>query len=255
MAFDFPLNPVLNQEYAGYFFNGFGWVLRPTGGSGGGGSADYVEIIGDTMSGDLQISKVSPSVLLDKTEIAEIASVTGTQDGVARWAIVPGDLNENFAIYRYDASGAFLDSSIHIDRMSGAITFAGLVYGFALELNTPVAGTLESFKVAGTPVGSIYSDGFSTTYNTTSDGRLKTDLRSFEAGDIIDKLQVHDFAWKDTGERCHGVVAQEAIEVYPWAVTHTPNDWWGVDYSKYVPLLLQEVKALRERVRQLESKS
>ena len=49
------------------------------------------------------------------------------------------------------------------------------------------------------------------------------------------------------------MIAQQAIEVYPTAVTHTEkNDWWGVDYSKYVPVLLQELKALRARVATLE---
>ena len=49
------------------------------------------------------------------------------------------------------------------------------------------------------------------------------------------------------------MIAQQAIEVYPAAVTHTEqNDWWGVDYSKYVPVLLQELKALRARVAALE---
>jgi hypothetical protein len=32
------------------------------------------------------------------------------------------------------------------------------------------------------------------------------------------------------------------------------EDWWGVDYSKYVPVLLQELKALRTRVRDLEGR-
>jgi hypothetical protein len=66
-------------------------------------------------------------------------------------------------------------------------------------------------------------------------------------------LKVYDFAWVDTGKRAYGVVAQEAIEVYPHAVTHTAAGWWGVDYALYMPLVLQELKMLRERVRQLEA--
>ena len=34
--------------------------------------------------------------------------------------------------------------------------------------------------------------------------------------------------------------------------TMKEQDWWGIDYSKYVPVLLQELKALRARVAQLE---
>ena len=66
---------------------------------------------------------------------------------------------------------------------------------------------------------------------------------------------------KEAGERSYGIVAQQAVEVYPTAVTHTINpadkddEFWGVDYSKYVPVLLQELKALRARVAQLEGKT
>jgi hypothetical protein len=92
-------------------------------------------------------------------------------------------------------------------------------------------------------------------YNTSSDGRLKEDLKSFDAGNIVDDTVVYDFAWKDTAERSYGVIAQQAIDVYPAAVTYIESsDWYGIDYSKYVPVLLQELKALRARVADLEGR-
>jgi len=101
----------------------------------------------------------------------------------------------------------------------------------------------------------------STTYSTSSSAELKEDLKTFDAGNIVDNTDVYDFRWKSTGERAYGVIAQQAVEVYPTAVTHTINpadkddEFWGVDYSKYVPVLLQELKALRARVAQLEGKT
>ena len=96
-------------------------------------------------------------------------------------------------------------------------------------------------------------DASTTAFNVTSDERLKQDLQAFDAGVIIDATNVYDFQWKATGTRAHGVIAQQAIEVYPEAVTHMEDaDLWSVDYSKYVPLLLQELKALRARVAALE---
>ena len=95
---------------------------------------------------------------------------------------------------------------------------------------------------------------------------MKEDLKSFDAGSIIDNTNVYDFKWKNADERAYGVIAQQAIEVYPTAVTHSKahltaegkeagvaDDYWGVDYSKYVPVILQELKRLRERVRELET--
>ena len=143
--------------------------------------------------------------------------------------------------------------------------------GFTVE-NSNTAAHVSSFnRVASNGVacnfyqntafgcGSITVSGqVSTAYNTTSDTRLKTDARSFDPGPIIDDTEVYNFAWLETqtsdpGKRSYGVMAQEANEVFPDAVTYIDHeDWWGVDYSKYVPLLLQELKTLRARVAALE---
>jgi len=110
------------------------------------------------------------------------------------------------------------------------------------------------FYRSGIAIGSIDHTNTTTGYRTSSDARLKDDLRPFDAGEIIDKTNVYDFRWKSSGARAHGVMAQEAIEVYPEAAHHHEElDWWGTDYSKYVPVLLQEVKSLRARVAVLET--
>lgn len=110
-------------------------------------------------------------------------------------------------------------------------------------------------NAAGTVVGNITVAAGSTAYNTTSDERLKDDMQPLDAGGIIDAIEVYDFRWKGTDKRSHGVSAQRARDVYPLAVTYTEaQDWWGVDYSKFVPLLLQEIKALRQRINTIETR-
>jgi hypothetical protein len=86
---------------------------------------------------------------------------------------------------------------------------------------------------------------------------LKEDLRDYVgAGNVIDALKIWDFRWKTSGERGVGVIAQDAIEVYPDAVSAPRADdddlRWGVDYSRFVPVLIAEVQALRRRVAKLE---
>jgi hypothetical protein len=126
----------------------------------------------------------------------------------------------------------------------------------ALNLNqTGGNGVTVQFTQAQTACGSItVANATSTSYNTTSDVRLKTDAKSFDAGPNLDATMVYDFEWTTTpGVRSYGVMAQEAMTVFPDAVHHdTEHDQWGVDYSKYVPLLLQEIKDLRQRVETLE---
>jgi len=122
--------------------------------------------------------------------------------------------------------------------------------------NSNQDGTLMLWNRSGNTVGTIGVTATNTTYNTSSSGELKEDLQSFDAGKIIDDTRVFDFKWKATGERSFGVIAQQAITVYPNAVTFDEaNDWWGIDYSKYVPVLLQELQALRARVAALEGKT
>ena len=116
-------------------------------------------------------------------------------------------------------------------------------------------GYLINWTRSGVQVGAISVSATNAGYVTSSDERLKEDLKSFDAGNIVDDTKVYDFAWKATGERAYGVIAQQANEVYPTAVSYDKDkDWWGVDYSKYVPVILQELKALRARVAQLEGR-
>ena len=122
--------------------------------------------------------------------------------------------------------------------------------------NVNTAGAMHNFSKSGVQVGSISVSATNTAFNTSSDGRLKEDLKSFEAGHIIDDTMVYDFKWKDTDERAYGVVAQEAKDVYDTPVFYSPDtDRWFIDYSKYVPVILQELKALRARVAQLEGRT
>ncbi len=139
-------------------------------------------------------------------------------------------------------------------------------------VNSPVTSTMGKLDNDGSVlnftrngssvVGSVTLTTTSTSYNTTSDGRLKTRLRPLESGTALDRLNVYAFDWKDhPGRSGAGVVAQEAYEIYPHAVTPgdngVPGDTeyraWQVDYSQFVPLLLAEVKALRQRMSELEA--
>jgi hypothetical protein len=142
---------------------------------------------------------------------------------------------------------------------SVGISYTGSASGpYGIVIQTRTVGSnypMLFYNSAGTQVGTISQTDTNTAYNTASDERLKEDLKSFDAGNIVDDTVVYDFKWRSTGERAYGVIAQQAVTVYPTAVTHNEaTDFWGVDYSKYVPVLLQELKALRARVRDLEGR-
>ena len=125
------------------------------------------------------------------------------------------------------------------------------------NVNTTGGGTAITFLTKGTAVGSITVTGSLTSYNVTSDQRLKENIQDADsASSLIDSLQVRQFDWKaDSSHQRYGFVAQELVTVAPEAV-HQPNDsdeMMAVDYSKLVPMLVKEIQSLRQRVAQLET--
>ena len=102
-----------------------------------------------------------------------------------------------------------------------------------------------------TKVGSISVTTSSTGFNTSSDYRLKEDLKPFNGLEKISSIKVYDYKWKTDGSRMNGVLAHELQEVLPYAVTGTKDgkDMQGVDYSKLVPIL---IKAIQEQQVQIE---
>ena len=105
-------------------------------------------------------------------------------------------------------------------------------------------------------VGTISTTGSATSYNTSSDQRLKENIADADdAGSKIDSIQVRKFDWKADGlHQDYGMIAQELLEVAPEAVSQgeTEDVMMGVDYSKLVPMLIKEIQSLRNRVAQLE---
>jgi len=118
-------------------------------------------------------------------------------------------------------------------------------------------GDVVQFRRDGTTVGSVSATSSATSYNTSSDERLKENITdSADAGSKVDAIQIRQFDWKaDGSHQDYGVIAQELVTVAPEAVSEgdTEEDMMGVDYSKLVPMLIKEVQSLRSRVAELES--
>jgi hypothetical protein len=114
-----------------------------------------------------------------------------------------------------------------------------------------------SFSYAGAQIASITQSGTTAVlYNTSSDQRLKTNIVDAPEGNV-DAIKVRSFDWiADGSHQTYGMVAQELLEVAPYAVSQPedPEEMMGVDYSKLVPMLVKEIQSLRARVAQLESK-
>jgi len=128
----------------------------------------------------------------------------------------------------------------------------------ALELLNDATGNrfLASFSNINGVVGSISTVGTATSYNTSSDYRLKEDLQDFAGLDMVSKIPVYDFKWKTDESRSYGVMAHELQEVLPQAVSGQKDaeEMQGVDYSKIVPLLVKSIQELKAEIELLKAK-
>jgi hypothetical protein len=118
-------------------------------------------------------------------------------------------------------------------------------------------GDIQSFYSGNTRVGTISVSGSNTSYNTSSDYRLKDDFKDFNGIDLISKIRTYDFKWKLDDTRNYGVIAHEIEEIIPYVVMGEKDGefYQGVDYSKLVPVLIKAIQELSAKVSALENKS
>ena len=114
-------------------------------------------------------------------------------------------------------------------------------------------------------VGSITHNDTNTAFNTSSDYRLKEDLKDFSGLEMLSKIKMYDFKWKDTDQRQHGAIAHELDEVTSYAVTGEKDgmrtyedkeveEYQGVDYAKLVPILVKSVQEQQTTIEDLKKR-
>lgn len=126
--------------------------------------------------------------------------------------------------------------------------------------NTGTSVAIQFVNTDGAPsqVGTITQSTTATAYNTSSDARLKTNVRNIlNSGAIIDALNPCLFDWKSGVKDSYGFIAQEVYPVFAQAVTKGDDgeeikEQWQIDQSKLIPVLTAEIKSLRRRVAELE---
>ena len=206
---------------------------------------------------------------VDGSEVAEFgASESVFNDGGADKDFrVEGSGNANLLLVDSGETAVRIGTNSDVLGSSEIFTVNGQVghkgpasYSYLLSTSTADGSSsiFMSFYVAdgATQVGSIDYSGTATRYNTSSDERLKENIKDSEdVGSKLDQIQVRQFDWKATDlHQDYGVVAQELIKVFPEAISQGEEEeaMMSVDYSKLVPMLVKEIQSLRKRVTDLE---
>jgi hypothetical protein len=118
------------------------------------------------------------------------------------------------------------------------------------------SGTIDAFTFNGGAIGSITTNGVGTSYNTSSDYRLKNTIAPMTGAlDKVALLKPVTYKWNVDGSDGQGFIAHELAEVEPGCVTGEKDavdaegkpKYQGIDTSFLVATLaaaIQELKAI-----------
>jgi len=115
----------------------------------------------------------------------------------------------------------------------------------------------QRFRSGGNIAGGIEgSNQTSVTYNTSSDYRMKKNIKPLENGlDRVCKLKPVKFNWKLNNELTEGFIAHEVQEIFPYAVTGEKDgeNMQGMDYGRITPLLVKAIQELKAEIETLKT--
>jgi hypothetical protein len=160
----------------------------------------------------------------------------------------------------FDGSGNFLvgQTATNFANSRSFVLDVGAGALYVSHANGDASGNyFAGFGYNGSAIGSITQSGTTAVlYNITSDQRLKTNIVDAPSGNI-NNIKVRSFDWvTDGNHQTYGLVAQELLEVAPYAVHQPQNseEMMAVDYSKLVPMMIKEIQDLKARLTTLENK-
>ena len=195
----------------------------------------------------------------DKKSITSGVSFDGT--AYFKQRLVVGGDNTNLDITENTAA-----SSLIGELSTGCILYAG-AFGTAIKDklavggNTYFGGDVEissskemtfgsNIKINESGEGRIVACGF----GTSSDFRLKQNIKSYKAEKSILDLDVKEFEYiNDAAHKKHvGAIAQDVQEICPEIVYEDANGYLNIEENKLVYLLLNEVKELKKEIKILK---
>ena len=149
-------------------------------------------------------------------------------------------------------------------HLSGTQTFSGAkTFSAAVTVSNNTASTSKTtgaVKVTGGIglQGDLFAGGDVVAY-ASSDERLKDNVAEISnALDRVEKLRGVSFDWNDKQSVYSGhdigVIAQDVEEVLPELVENRDNGYKAVKYDKLTAVLIEAVKELSARVKELENK-
>ena len=158
----------------------------------------------------------------------------------------------NYLVAREGITGSTISSDNNISAPAG--TVSGLTGSFTyLVAREGISGYTGAFTYLTASTGS-FNYVQSSIFNATSDYRIKKDVQSLDETFVVDKINPVIYNNVMTNNTDLGLIAHEVQELYPYLVNGTKNGdvLQSVNYIGLIPILIREMKQLKERVKKLE---
>lgn len=223
-------------------------------------------------SGKVQIGNSTPSLIANPTYPKAVTTITVT-DSLASLTLLKGTDNgggayitfgnvKNVAVGEYSPTTTPVDSDI-----LGLFGSKGIKY---------LAGSKEVFSyspILTTNPFTFNCNVKASSYLTTSDARMKKDVCSISgASSLLSEISPVSYRLADTTEAKrasavdeaetmpmspddrvqYGFIAQEVREIFPELVVEDEDGYLSIDYTGFIPILVDAYKALETRVQEQE---
>jgi hypothetical protein len=175
------------------------------------------------------------------------------------------DGNGNLLVGTLSATVFNTANSGHVLEANGTAQHSRSGFAALLLNRTASDGTITEFFRQGSQVGSISVTATATSYNTSSDYRLKDEIEPIaNSGEFIDALKPRKGIWKADGSPFAGFLAHEFAEVSPSSVAGEKDaeDEAGkpiyqsmqASSPEVMANIIAELQSLRRRVAELEAR-
>ena len=212
------------------------------------GSITAAKIAGSTITGDKIAAATIGTSNLTTTGVA-----AGTYGGASNVSVITVGVDGRItsaANVAFTSGGGSI--SITNDVNTNSDTF------FPLLSNNATSGTLSTANTSNTKLFFNANTGTltATDFNSLSDISLKDNILYIQSPfSVIEKLSGVEFNWKDNGRKSSGFIAQEVEQNLPHLVGSSKEGIKTVNYQGVIAYLVETVKQLNNRIKQLEKKN
>ena len=215
--------------------------------SGGTGTGTYA-------TGDILYASAANT--LSKLNIGSTGQLLTVTAGVPAWQPAPislpsqtGNSGKFLTTNGTTSSWADAAQSVTDDTSSTAATNY-------IQFTTVTSGTITATKVSSTKLYYQPSTGTlnSTTFNSLSDARFKTDLEKIKGAlSKVKQLTGYTFTMTESGKRSAGLLAQDVKPVSPESIGGT-EDRMTLNYDSLFGLIVEAIKEIDDKLTSIEQR-